>query len=61
MATAQEDKLKALQLTIEKVEKQYGKGSIMKLGDSRVVDIETISTGSLGLDLALRHRWTSQR
>ena len=53
MATAQEDKLKALQLTIEKVEKQYGKGSIMKLGDSRVVDIETISTGSLGLDLAL--------
>lgn len=53
MATTQEDKLKALQLTIEKVEKQYGKGSIMKLGDSRVVDIETISTGSLGLDLAL--------
>ena len=53
MATAQEDKLKALQLTIEKVEKQYGKGSIMKLGDSRVIDIETISTGSLGLDLAL--------
>ena len=53
MATAQEDKLKALQLTIEKVEKQYGKGSIMKLGDSRVADIETISTGSLGLDLAL--------
>ncbi len=47
------EKLKALQLTIEKLEKTYGKGSVMKLSDERVVDIPAISTGSIGLDLAL--------
>jgi recombination protein RecA len=47
------EKLKALQLTIDKLEKTYGKGSIMKLGDSHVEPIEAISTGSLGLDIAL--------
>ncbi|TYR35092.1 recombinase RecA [Sphingobacterium phlebotomi] len=47
------DKLKALQLTLDKLEKSYGKGTIMKLGDSAVERIEAISTGSLGLDIAL--------
>jgi len=47
------EKLKALQLTLDKLEKTYGKGSIMRLGDSKVEQIEAISTGSLGLDIAL--------
>lgn len=47
------DKLKALQLTLDKLEKSYGKGAIMKLGDTAVEPIEAISTGSLGLDIAL--------
>ena len=47
------DKLKALQLTLDKLEKSFGKGSIMKLGDDVVEPIESISTGSLGLDIAL--------
>ncbi len=47
------EKLKALQLTLDKLEKTYGKGTIMKLGDSQVEHIEAISTGSLGLDIAL--------
>jgi len=47
------EKLKALQLTLDKIEKNYGKGSIMRLGDEAVEDIEVIPTGSLGLDIAL--------
>ena len=47
------EKLKALQLTIDKLEKTYGKGTIMKLGDRPVVESEVIPTGSLTLDLAL--------
>ncbi len=47
------EKMKALQLTMDKIEKSYGKGSIMKLGDSVVVQVEAISTGSLSLDMAL--------
>lgn len=47
------DKLKALQLTLDKLEKSYGKGAVMKLGDTAVEPIEAISTGSLGLDIAL--------
>lgn len=47
------EKLKALQLTIDKLEKTYGKGAVMKLSDEKVVDIPAISTGSLGLDMAL--------
>jgi recombination protein RecA len=46
-------KLKALQLTLDKLDKTYGKGAVMKMGDSVVEDIESISSGSLGLDLAL--------
>lgn len=47
------DKLKALQMTMERMDKAYGKGAVMRLGDSPVVDVEKISTGSLGLDVAL--------
>ncbi|GAB3920612.1 recombinase RecA [Mucilaginibacter myungsuensis] len=53
MSNANADKLKALQLTLDKLEKSYGKGTIMKLGDTEIEPIEVISTGSLGLDIAL--------
>lgn len=43
----------ALEMAMESIEKEFGKGSIMRLGESRALDIKTISTGSLGLDLAL--------
>ena len=48
-----EQNLKNLELTISKLDKVCGKGSVMKLGDSSVVPLESISTGSLGLDIAL--------
>ncbi len=51
--TVSTEKLKALQLTLDKLEKTYGKGAIMKMGDSKVEQVEAISTGSLGLDIAL--------
>ena len=47
------EKLKALQLTMDKLEKTYGKGAIMKLGDSAVEQVEVIPTGSFTLDMAL--------
>jgi len=47
------DKLKALQLTMEKMEKTFGKGSVMKLGDSAVEQVEVIPSGSITLDIAL--------
>ena len=47
------EKLKALQLTLDKLEKTYGKGTVMKLSDNTVLDVPAISTGSLGLDMAL--------
>ena len=47
------EKQKALQLTLEKLEKTYGKGTVMKLGDNAIDNVESISTGSLGLDVAL--------
>ena len=46
-------KLKALKLTLDKMDKTYGKGTVMKMSDQVVVDVDAISTGSLGLDLAL--------
>jgi recombination protein RecA len=52
-AAVNKEKLKALQLTIDKLEKTYGKGTIMKLGDKPVDNVEVIPTGSLGLDVAL--------
>ena len=53
MSTDREAKLKALQLTLDKLDKTYGKGTVMKLGDSAVEEVEAIPSGSLGLDLAL--------
>ncbi len=47
------EKLKALQLTMDKLEKTYGKGTVMKLGDDAIENVESISTGSIGLDIAL--------
>jgi recombination protein RecA len=47
------EKLKALQLTLDKLDKTYGKGTVMKLSDERVLDVPAIPTGSLGLDIAL--------
>jgi recombination protein RecA len=47
------EKLKSLQLTLDKIEKDYGKGTIMKMGDKAVADVQTISSGSISLDLAL--------
>ena len=46
-------KLKALQITLDKLDKTYGKGSVMKLGDEVVEEIDSIPSGSIGLDLAL--------
>ncbi|GEQ84826.1 protein RecA [Patiriisocius marinistellae] len=48
-----EAKLKALKLTLDKLDKTYGKGTVMKMGDKTVVEVDTIPTGSLGLDVAL--------
>lgn len=48
-----QEKLKALQLTLDKIEKGYGKGSIMKMGDSAIENVATIPSGSISLDLAL--------
>ncbi|MFT6336950.1 MAG: recombination protein RecA [Halioglobus sp.] len=53
MSKEREEKLKALKLTVDKLDKTYGKGTVMKLGDKQVVQTEVISTGSLGLDIAL--------
>jgi recombination protein RecA len=47
------EKLKALQLTLDKIDKNYGKGAIMKMGDNAVIDVPTISSGSISLDHAL--------
>ena len=48
-----EAKLKALKLTLDKLDKAYGKGTVMKMSDAAVVDVDSISSGSLGLDIAL--------
>jgi recombination protein RecA len=47
------EKLKALQLTLDKLDKAYGKGTVMRLSDEKIVDVPAISTGSIGLDIAL--------
>ena len=52
-SSEKENKLKALQLTLDKLDKTYGKGTVMKMGDKAIEVVETISSGSLGLDLAL--------
>ena len=53
MSKDKDNKLKALQLTMDKMDKTYGKGAVMRMGDAPVVDIESIPSGSLGLDIAL--------
>ncbi len=47
------EKMKVLQLTLDKIEKGYGKGAIMKLGDNAIMDVPVIPSGSIGLDVAL--------
>lgn len=53
MADANDAKKKALQLTLDKLDKTYGKGAVMKMGDEAIEEVEAISSGSIGLDLAL--------
>ena len=53
MSADKEAKLKALQLTLDKLDKAYGKGTVMKLGDQAIEEVESIPSGSLGVDLAL--------
>ena len=53
MSNVNLEKLKALQLTLDKLEKTYGKGTVMKLGDSPVEEVPVISSGSIALDVAL--------
>ena len=53
MSNEKDAKLKALQLTLDKLDKAYGKGAVMKMGDSVIEQVEVISSGSLGLDVAL--------
>ena len=53
MASDKDSKLKALQLTLDRLDKTYGKGTVMKMGDSVHEVVESISTGSIGLDFAL--------
>ena len=52
-AETTDERSKALKLAIEKIEKDYGKGSIMKLGDKATVNVDAIPTGALALDVAL--------
>jgi recombination protein RecA len=53
MSSEKEAKLKALKLTLDKLDKAYGKGTVMKMSDAPVTDVEVIPSGSLGLDIAL--------
>ena len=53
MSDQKDSKLKALKLTLDKLDKTYGKGSVMRLGDQTVEKIESVSSGSIGLDIAL--------
>src|SRR5690554_820602 len=50
---ASDDKRKALEMVFNQIEKQFGKGAVMKLGESAYLNIDTIPTGALGLDIAL--------
>ena len=53
MSSEKDAKLKALKLTLDKLDKAYGKGTVMKMSDQAIVDVDAISSGSLGLDIAL--------
>ena len=51
--TPQQQKLKALQSALSKIEKDFGKGSIMRMGEEKIENVEVIPTGSIGLNVAL--------
>ena len=53
MSKEKDSKIKALQLTLDKLDKTYGKGTVMKMSDQAVIDVDAIPSGSLGLDIAL--------
>ena len=53
MAKETDDKLEAAELAISQIERQHGKGAIMRMGADSVIDVQTISTGSIGLDIAV--------
>ncbi len=53
MSQEKDAKLKALQMTVDRLEKTYGKGTIMRMGDSQVIEVDAIPSGSLSLDIAL--------
>ncbi len=53
MSSDKDSKLKSLKLTLDRLDKTYGKGTVMRLGDKKVVDVDAIPTGSLTLDIAL--------
>jgi len=53
MSSEKDAKLKALKLTLDKLDKAYGKGTVMKMSDQAIADVDAISSGSLGLDIAL--------
>ena len=53
MSSEKDAKLKALKLTLDKLDKAYGKGTVMKMSDQSIVEVDAISSGSLGLDIAL--------
>lgn len=53
MSDAKQERLKALQMTMDRLDKTYGKGTVMKLGDAPIVDVDVIPSGSLSLDVAL--------
>ena len=53
MSSEKEAKLKALKLTLDKLDKAYGKGTVMKMSDQAIEDVDAIPSGSLGLDIAL--------
>lgn len=53
MAKIDENKLKAIEMAMGQIEKQFGKGSVMKLGEDATANIDAVSTGCLDLDIAL--------
>jgi len=56
-----ENKSKALQAALSQIEKQFGKNTVMRLGDNTVQAVEAVSTGSLTLDIALGIGWFTKR
>ena len=62
MSIDKDAKLKALKLTMDRMDKAYGKGTVMKMGDAPVVEVDSIPTGSLTLDIAATWcRWIPHR